>query len=329
MASRTHVLVVPFPVQGHINPMLQFSKRLASKGLRVTLVTITISKSMESQTSSVKIESISDGFDEGEKLEGHAGFIKRMMLLLWQCLPELIEKQKSTGYPVKVLVYDSIMPWALEIAHKLGVCGASFLTQSCAVCVIYYHMHQGTLKTSLKGFTVSLPSMPRLRNEDLPFFIYDNVSYPDALRFLVDQFSNFQDADWLLINTYDKLEDELQVLAHYAVGCFMTHCGWNSTLEALSLGVPLLAMPQWTDQPTKAKFIVDVWQVGIRLKVDEKGTVIREEIENFINEVMEGERGKELKRNVVKLKELAKEAVDEGGSSTINIEEFVSEVLST
>ncbi|CAK9147457.1 unnamed protein product [Ilex paraguariensis] len=116
MASRTHVLVVPFPVQGHINPMLQFSKRLASKGLRVTLVTITISKSMESQTSSVKIESISDGFDEGEKLEGHAGFIKRMMLLLWQCLPELIEKQKSTGYPVKVLVYDSIMPWALEIA---------------------------------------------------------------------------------------------------------------------------------------------------------------------------------------------------------------------
>ncbi|CAK9136068.1 unnamed protein product [Ilex paraguariensis] len=122
---------------------------------------------------------------------------------------------------------------------------------------------------------------------------------------------------------------QLQVLAHYAVGCFMTHCGWNSTLEALSLGVPLLAMPQWTDQPTKAKFIVDVWQVGIRLKVDEKGTVIREEIENFINEVMEGERGKELKRNVVKLKELAKEAVDEGGSSTINIEEFVSEVLST
>uniref|UniRef100_A0A6N2MPJ9 Anthocyanidin 3-O-glucosyltransferase n=1 Tax=Salix viminalis TaxID=40686 RepID=A0A6N2MPJ9_SALVM len=57
---------------------------------------------------------------------------------------------------------------------------------------------------------------------------------------------------------------QLQVLAHISVGCFVTHCGWNSTLievyitEALSLGVPMVAMPQWTDQPTNAKYITDV-----------------------------------------------------------------------
>jgi pathogen-inducible salicylic acid glucosyltransferase len=57
---------------------------------------------------------------------------------------------------------------------------------------------------------------------------------------------------------------QLEVLAHEAVGCFITHCGWNSTLEALSLGVPMLAMPQWTDQSTNAKYIMDVWKIGLK-----------------------------------------------------------------
>ena len=119
---------------------------------------------------------------------------------------------------------------------------------------------------------------------------------------------------------------QLDVLAHKAIGCFMTHCGWNSTLEALSLGVPMVAMPQWTDQPTNAKFIVDVWKVGIRIKLDEKGIATKEEIELCIREVMEGERGKEVKKNSLRWKELAIEAVDEGGSSDKNIEEFVAKL---
>ncbi|XAR64547.1 hypothetical protein NMG60_11008273 [Bertholletia excelsa] len=119
---------------------------------------------------------------------------------------------------------------------------------------------------------------------------------------------------------------QLDVLAHQAVGCFMTHCGWNSTLEALSLGVPMMAMPQWTDQPTNAKCIVDLWHVGTKLKANEKGTICREEIEKCIREVIVGERGDELRRNAAKWGELAKEAVSEGGSSDKNIEEFVKEI---
>ena len=49
---------------------------------------------------------------------------------------------------------------------------------------------------------------------------------------------------------------QLEVLANKAIGCFLTHCGWNSTLEALSLGVPLVGMPQWTDQIPNSKFQV-------------------------------------------------------------------------
>ena len=71
---------------------------------------------------------------------------------------------------------------------------------------------------------------------------------------------------------------QLKVLAHEAIGCFVTHCGWNSTLEALSLGVPVVAMPYWSDQSTNAKQIVDVWKMGIRATVDDEKKIVRREV---------------------------------------------------
>jgi len=114
---------------------------------------------------------------------------------------------------------------------------------------------------------------------------------------------------------------QLEVLAHEAVGCFVTHCGWNSTLEALSLGVPVIAMPIWTDQITNAKFIVDVWKIGVKGNTNEKGIVRSETIER-----MKTEKGNEMKNNATKWKNVAKNAVDEGGSSDKNIVEFVNEL---
>ena len=74
-----------------------------------------------------------------------------------------------------------------------------------------------------------------------------------------------------------------------------------------------------------AKFVSDVWEVGVRVKVDdEKGLVTKEEIERCVREVMEGEKGKALRRSSEKWKKLAKETVDEGGSSDKNIQEFVT-----
>eukprot|EP01018_Ginkgo_biloba_P015402 Gb_14886 [translate_table: standard] len=121
---------------------------------------------------------------------------------------------------------------------------------------------------------------------------------------------------------------QLQVLSHPSVGSFMTHCGWNSTLESLSMGVPTLAVPQWTDQTTNSKYIAEVWKTGLRLNKREDGVVAREEVERCIRKVMEGEHGFELRKNALKWKNLAREAMGEGGSSNKNIEEFVNDVVS-
>ncbi|KAI3893510.1 hypothetical protein MKX03_022838 [Papaver bracteatum] len=126
-----------------------------------------------------------------------------------------------------------------------------------------------------------------------------------------------------------KWSPQLEVLSHVAVGCFVTHCGWNSTLEALSLGVPMVGIPQWTDQPTNAKFVADEWKVGVRVKVndEEKGIWTREDLEAAIREVMEGDRGKEMKRNSSKWRQLAQQAVGIGGSSDRNFDEFVASLI--
>ena len=119
---------------------------------------------------------------------------------------------------------------------------------------------------------------------------------------------------------------QLDVLAHESIACFVTHCGFNSVLEALSLGVPVVAMPQWTDQPTNAKFLEDIWRVGLRTRADEKGIVRRENLESRLREIMEGEKGKEIKLNAIKWKQLAREALEDGGSSDKNIDRFVEDL---
>jgi UDP-glucose:(indol-3-yl)acetate beta-D-glucosyltransferase len=122
---------------------------------------------------------------------------------------------------------------------------------------------------------------------------------------------------------------QTKVLVHPAIACFLTHCGWNSMLEAITAGVPMIAYPQWTDQPTNAKLVSNVFGMGIRLKQDSDGFVESEEVERAIGEIVGGERFEVFKKNAVELKLAAREAVADGGSSDRNIQSFVDEIFAT
>ncbi|XWS09463.1 hypothetical protein CRYUN_Cryun40dG0086700 [Craigia yunnanensis] len=450
-AYRAHALAIPYPSQGHINPMLQFCKRLSSKGLKATFATtLFISQTMkpESFGSDVEIDAISDGCDQGgfSEAESIDDYLKGLEAAGSKTLAELIIKHKYSSHPFDCIIYDAFLPWALDVAKQFGLVGAAFFTQACAVNYIYYYAHHGLLCLPVSSVPVSIPGLPLLELRDMPSFIYVAGSYPSYCEMVLNQFSNADKADFILVNSFYKLEHEAvdsmlkvisplltigptipsiyldkrvendedydlnlfkldssstswlstkppgsvvyvsfgsmanlsinqmeelawglkqtnfyflwvvrssevakipdrfveemgdqglisnwipqtEVLANEAVGCFFTHCGWNSTIEALCLGVPMVAMPQWTDQTTDAKFVEDIWKVGIRVKVDGNGIVSREEIESCIRQVMEGEKGKVMKENAKKWKELAIEAVSEGGSSDKNIDEFVSKIL--
>ncbi|VVA36582.1 PREDICTED: crocetin glucosyltransferase [Prunus dulcis] len=120
---------------------------------------------------------------------------------------------------------------------------------------------------------------------------------------------------------------QLEVLSNPSLGCFVTHCGWNSSMESLVSGVPVVAFPLWTDQRTNAKLIEDTWKTGVRVAPNEEGIVVGEELKRCLELVMgSGEIGEELRRNAKKWKGLAREAVSEGGSSDKNLMAFLDQI---
>ncbi|KAL6191311.1 hypothetical protein ACLB2K_037702 [Fragaria x ananassa] len=116
---------------------------------------------------------------------------------------------------------------------------------------------------------------------------------------------------------------QVEVLSNPSLGCFVTHCGWNSTLESLVSGVPVVAFPQWTDQGTNAKLIEDTWKTGVRVEPNEEGVVVGEEIKSCLDVVMESDK---MRMNAKKWKDLAREAVSEGGSSDKNMKVFLDQI---
>lgn len=118
---------------------------------------------------------------------------------------------------------------------------------------------------------------------------------------------------------------QVEVLSHVSIGCFISHCGWNSTLESLVAGVPILGCPRFSDQMTNAKMVEEMWGIGVRVKGNgEEGMVEREEIKRCLDILTGGgERGKEIGQNAAKWRGLALEAVKEGGSSHKNLKAFL------
>ncbi|CAN0846255.1 Putative UDP-glucose glucosyltransferase [Linum grandiflorum] len=123
-----------------------------------------------------------------------------------------------------------------------------------------------------------------------------------------------------------KWAPQEEVLRHPAVACFVTHCGWNSSIEAISGGKPVVTFFEWGDQALDAKLLVDVFEVGVKMGKTTK-LVKRDEVERCLVEAMVGENADALRRNVARLKKEAEAAVAKNGSSTKSMVEFVKEVM--
>ncbi|TKY75486.1 Hydroquinone glucosyltransferase [Spatholobus suberectus] len=115
---------------------------------------------------------------------------------------------------------------------------------------------------------------------------------------------------------------QAQVLSHACTGGFLTHCGWNSVLESVVNGVPLVAWPLYAEQRMNAVLVTEGVNVALRPMVGENGLVEREEIASVVKNLMEGEDGKKLLHRMKELKETAATALMDNRSSTKQISQL-------
>ncbi|CAL5194106.1 unnamed protein product [Lathyrus oleraceus] len=131
---------------------------------------------------------------------------------------------------------------------------------------------------------------------------------------------------------------QLLILSHPSVGGFLTHCGWNSTIEAICAGVPMVTWPRFNDQFFDEILVVQVLKVGVKIGVkspmkwgeeEETSVLVKKEdiergIERLMDETIENE---ERRKRIRELGEKAKKAVEKGGSSYANVTLFIQDIM--
>ncbi|KAA8545846.1 hypothetical protein F0562_020703 [Nyssa sinensis] len=126
---------------------------------------------------------------------------------------------------------------------------------------------------------------------------------------------------------------QVLVLDHEAVGGFVTHCGWNSVLEGVSAGLPMVTWPLFAEQFYNEKLVTEILKIGLSIGAHEwtrKATdgIEREAIEKAAKQIMVGEEAEEMRSRARAFKDTARKAVEEGGSSYTDLNTLIEELNS-
>ncbi|XP_021753343.1 scopoletin glucosyltransferase-like [Chenopodium quinoa] len=126
---------------------------------------------------------------------------------------------------------------------------------------------------------------------------------------------------------------QVLILEHEAIGGFVTHCGWNSTLEGISAGVPMVTWPIFAEQFYNEKLVTHVLKTGVSVGAKKwsrtpslEYLIKQEAIEKALTEIMVGKEAEERRTRAKKLKEMAQKSVEEGGSSYLDLSALINEL---
>ncbi|XVF61980.1 hypothetical protein PTKIN_Ptkin08bG0179300 [Pterospermum kingtungense] len=154
---------------------------------------------------------------------------------------------------------------------------------------------------------------PALKSNDGSFFTVGNGSN-DIQSYLPEGFLDRTNNVGMIVSDWAP---QIEILSHPAVGGFLSHCGWNSVLESIFNGVPLIAWPLYAEQKMNATLLDEELKIAVRSRTSpSKGIVGREEIKSMVKKIMADEEGLAMRDRVKKLKLSAENAWNEDGSSS-------------
>ncbi|GKV31236.1 hypothetical protein SLEP1_g39947 [Rubroshorea leprosula] len=145
-------------------------------------------------------------------------------------------------------------------------------------------------------------------------------SDPDLNSLLPERFLERTKQKGLVVKSWAP---QVEVLNHDSVGGFVTHCGWNSILEAVCAGVPMVAWPLYAEQRLNRVLLVEEIKIALPIVESENGFVNLAEVEKRVRELMEFEEGKSIRERTVVMKHAAKAALSEGASSHVALNRLI------
>ncbi|XP_074292689.1 zeatin O-glucosyltransferase-like [Silene latifolia] len=121
---------------------------------------------------------------------------------------------------------------------------------------------------------------------------------------------------------------QLDILAHQSIGGFMSHCGWNSCIESVSMGVPIVAWPMHSDQPRNAVLITEVLGIGVMVREwEDRGKLVSSvTIESAVKRLMATKEGAEIRKRASELGDSVRKSVSKGGASSLEMDAFIAHI---
>ncbi|KAJ6830048.1 UDP-glycosyltransferase 72B1 [Iris pallida] len=149
---------------------------------------------------------------------------------------------------------------------------------------------------------------------------FDARSAADPSEFLPEGFLGRTRDAGLVVSSWAP---QMEILRHEATGGFLTHCGWNSTLESVACGVPMVAWPLYAEQKQNAVMLVEGARVALRAaEAGGGGGVVRKDaVARTVRELMEGEEGKAVRYKAKELQLAGARALAEDGKSSMALDQ--------
>uniref|UniRef100_A0A803Q448 Uncharacterized protein n=1 Tax=Cannabis sativa TaxID=3483 RepID=A0A803Q448_CANSA len=307
-----HFILFPLMGQGHLIPMVDIARMLAERGVIITIFTTTQNAARfegvlnRAKETGLRINLVQFNFPyvEAELPQGCESLDMLPSPELGEkmfCSTSLLQKPMEIMIPDLMprptcVIADPYLPWTINKTRKLS------------------------LEASDKPFIWVVRESKTNRYEELENWFKEY------------EFKERTKGRGVVIRGQAP---QVLILSHPSIGAFLTHCGWNSTLEAISVGVPMVTWPLFANQLLNEKLVAQVLKIAVTLgsKYIEQGEEYRimvknETIKIAIEKVLDdqGEESIERRKRAKKLGEMGKRVVEESGSSHHNMTLFLEEL---